>query len=117
MSHRHHRLAVSISCAVTSSLIASDAVFAQTCPISANTVTLTTGQCSVSPGTTLAQTGDYATIVTAINGGTVVDLTPGAALIGNGFLNVAVQMLNGGVVRLGSNTPITLNRSNANPAY
>jgi len=90
--------------------------FAQTCPISSNSITLFSGQCIVAPGTTLTQTGNYETLVAAFNSGTVIDLTPGATLIGNGFQNIAVQMIDGGVVRLGASTPITLTASNGNPA-
>jgi len=86
-------------------------VFAQTCSVVSSSIQLSSGTCPVAPGTTLNQIGSGTPIVTATNPGTMVDLTPGATLVGNGYENVAVTMLNGGIVRLGANTPITLNQN------
>jgi autotransporter family porin len=85
------------------------AVEAQTCmPVSGH-IALTSGNCTVAPGTALSASATSAA-VSATNDGTVIDLTTGAS-IASATSRHGVDMIGGGIVRLGANTPITMNTS------
>ena len=82
-------------------------VEAQTCTITSGRIALTSGTCSAAPGSALSATGTGAA-VSATNVGTVIDLTPGATVTTATPIR-GVDMINGGAVLLGINTPITVN--------
>ncbi len=88
------------------------AVQAQTCVISSGHIALTSGTCAVTPGSVLSATG-YSTAVSATNIGTVIDLTPGATVTTTSSAH-GIDMINGGAVLLGENTPITVNAASTN---
>lgn len=80
---------------------------AQTCPLTSGHIALTSGTCSVTPAAALSASATSAA-ASATNAGTVVDLTPGATITSSTNRH-GVDMINGGIVRLGANTPITMN--------
>ncbi|MDM0032243.1 autotransporter outer membrane beta-barrel domain-containing protein [Variovorax sp. J22P271] len=84
-------------------------VQAQPCAIVSGHITLASGACAVAPATALSASNTSAA-VSATNLGTVIDLTPGAT-VSTATTRHGVDMINGGKVLLGSNTPVSVNAS------
>lgn len=87
----------------------SQSVQAQTYAIVSGHVALASGTCAVEPAPALSSSNTNAA-VSASNPATVIDLTPGATVT-TATTRHGVNMINGGMVLLGPNTPISVNAS------